>query len=557
MKRNHFSLVAVLAMLLFCSPVWAVQYIEMKPMDKVINVPVGNVTGNNVPLITWGGDEATVLAKEAGLIDANLFREDNFVEQVEAYVSGKTPYLRGTLGMINMAAEVLSEDPRTKPVIIYQLTWSTGGDAMVVKSGINQISDLRGKTVAVQAYGPHVRYLAKLLADAGMSMKDVKIKWVKDLTGTDNTPMEAFYESDVDAAMIIIPDALALTSNGSVGTGSEGSVKGAKIMLSTKTANRIIADVYAVRSDYFQSHREEVQNFVHALMKAEEKLGIAVEKKDSDANQYQKIMSKSAEMLLDSAQATADAEALLGDCTFVGFPGNVKFFGDVNYPRNFDRVTGEIQEGLIVAGLMSRKVPLEHARWDYNVFKSGLVNTEGVTVPKFNINAVAQVVQRKQQQGTMEEGTLYSFEIYFQPNQNTFSADMYEEAFNRVVDLASTYGGAVIVIEGHSDPLGYLKLKRKDVGAIVLRQTIQSAKNLSMSRAQAVRDSIINHAKTKGIVMDPTQFSATGLGIAQPKSGMCGNDPCPPKDEQEWRNNMRVEFRIFQLEAETSVFERL
>ena len=52
---------------------------------------------------------------------------------------------------------------------------------------------------------------------------------------------------------VIVPDALALTSNGTVGTGSEASVRGAKILLSTKTANRIIADVYAVRSDYFRS----------------------------------------------------------------------------------------------------------------------------------------------------------------------------------------------------------------------------------------------------------------------------------------------------------------
>ena len=50
--------------------------------------------------------------------------------------------------------------------------------------------------------------------------------------------------------MAISPDALKLTSNGTVGTGSEGSVKGARMLLSTKTASRIIADVYAVRKDY-------------------------------------------------------------------------------------------------------------------------------------------------------------------------------------------------------------------------------------------------------------------------------------------------------------------
>jgi hypothetical protein len=42
-----------------------------------------------------------------------------------------------------------------------------------------------------------------------------------------------------------------------------------------------------------------------------------------------------------------------------------------------------------------------------------------------------------------------------------------------------------------------------------------------------------------------------------PKSGMCGEDPCPPKTEQEWRDNMRVEFNMIPMEAESSAFEKL
>jgi hypothetical protein len=48
-----------------------------------------------------------------------------------------------------------------------------------------------------------------------------------------------------------------------------------------------------------------------------------------------------------------------------------------------------------------------------------------------------------------------------------------------------------------------------------------------------------------------------GHGIADPKSGLCGTDPCAPKSEREWRDNMRVEFRVIQVEAEESVFRPL
>src|SRR5688572_31377230 len=50
-----------------------------------------------------------------------------------------------TLFRSNMAAEVASKDTRTKPVVIYQMTWSAGGDALVVKAGVNSARELRGK----------------------------------------------------------------------------------------------------------------------------------------------------------------------------------------------------------------------------------------------------------------------------------------------------------------------------------------------------------------------------------------------------------------------------
>ena len=60
--------------------------------------------------------------------------------------------------MINMAAGSDVEDARTKPVVIYQMTWSAGGDALVVKGNVKSAKELKGKAVAVQAYGPHVDY---------------------------------------------------------------------------------------------------------------------------------------------------------------------------------------------------------------------------------------------------------------------------------------------------------------------------------------------------------------------------------------------------------------
>jgi outer membrane protein OmpA-like peptidoglycan-associated protein len=550
----------------------APRYVEAPALATVLaSARVGEVAGGavQVPVITWGGDMATIFANGNQArtarssvfgqeqLDLNLVREDVFAKQVEAYLSGRSPYLRGTLGMINMAADALARDPRTKPVIVYQLTWSAGGDALVVKSGIGSAKDLRGKSIALQAYGPHVDYLTKILADAGLSVSDVKLRWLPDLTGSDNSPLRAFQQRDIDAAFVISPDASVLTSGGTVGNGAEDSVKGARILLSTKTANRIIADVYAVRADYLQKNRKSVESFVHGLMVGQEKLAELVGARTSRAAEYRTAMAASAQLLLDSAQAVADAEGLYGDAEFVGHNGNVEFFANANYPRSLSKLTQEIQQSFARIGLVQGRQTLTAAGWDYNVLKRGLTRANDAEAPRFNQSQVAAVVARKQQQGTLGQGELFAFEIFFQPNQNGFSADLYKDSFAKVINLASTYGGALITIEGHSDPMGYLRDKKDGKPEVVLNQVKQAAKNLSLSRSVAVRDSIIAFAKQQNITLDTSQFAVVGHGLAKPRSGACGEDPCAPKTEREWRDNMRVEFRILQVEAESSVFRPL
>ncbi|MCK4494055.1 MAG: hypothetical protein KAU26_08355, partial [Methylococcales bacterium] len=364
-------------------------------------------------------------------------------------------------------------------------------------------------------------------------------------------------QKDVDAAFVIIPDALALTSGGSVGTGSEDSIKGASVLISTKTANRIIADVYAVRSDYFKAHRQKVEAFVRGLMKSTEAMQTLVKNKTKKATKYKKMMAASAKALLDSEKAIADTEGMYADAKFVGFDGNVKFFSHTNYPRRMAVLNQEIQQGLAQLGLVKGTVRFDSAQWDYGLLQTGLNNTNQKQNSSFNTSNIATVLNQRQKQGALNQGELFKFEIYFSPNQKNFSAGLYQNAFDKVINLASTYGGAVITVEGHSDPMGYLRKHKAGAQTLVLGQIKQGAKNISLGRSQAVRDTIINYATAKGIGLDASQFAVIGHGISAPKSGVCGTLPCAPKTEKDWRANMRVEFRIIQIEAEDSVFQPL
>ena len=535
----------------------AAEFVDSPPLTDFISTGVKDCRMDGtvkVPFITWGADAVTIFANGNSLntlptsingmegISVELERVDVFSDQVKNYLECESPFLRGTQGQLNLAADLTQADPRTEMIAINQLSWSNGGDALVVNSNIREPADLRGKTIAVMAYGPHVGYLARILADAGIGLDEVTIKWTRDLTASDSSPYEAMLSGDVDAAFVIIPDALSLTSGGNIGDGSEGSVQGASILLSTKTASRVISDVYAVRRDFYEANREWVHAFVRSWLAAEESMRESVQ---ADMVQWDIL----ADLLLDDASAVADAQGLWADAESSGFRANVNW-ADINSRRGFTRVNNEIQQSFVELGLMTGTYNIPVADWDYATFADYVSDTGGVELSRFDANAVNRAITKGVATGTISDNTLYEFQINFEPNNDEFPIELYQDAFEEVIRRASIYSGAVITIEGHSDPLNYLREERAGKTPVELRRIRQSALNLSASRAQSVRNNILELAERSGEPMDASQFAIVPMGISAPLFN-------PPKTEQEWKGNMRVVFRIVQLEAEASVFTPL
>ena len=142
----RFTVVAVLAVAM---PAWAWGQ-QASFEERLADAAVGEVQvepGGTVglPYITWGGDVATFHANggvettpesiygRLGL-DLELVAGDDFEGQVRRYLAGETPFLRGTFNMLALASGKLGADPRTKPVVFLQLTWSAG-DHLVTRGG--------------------------------------------------------------------------------------------------------------------------------------------------------------------------------------------------------------------------------------------------------------------------------------------------------------------------------------------------------------------------------------------------------------------------------------
>ena len=556
------------------------KYLDVAPLsEKLTGAPKDLDSSQSivkVPLIAWGADMQTILANgnskttQQGSIfqtkglNLELFREDVFENQVRVFLDGDTPFLRGTLGMINMVAEVANKSPKTKLNVIYQLSWSAGGDALVVKENIRKPADLKGKTVAVQAYGPHVDYLTTVLTSVGLQPSDITIKWVPDLLdvgGNSYSPAMALQQDDsIDAAMVIIPDALALTSGGAVGTGAEESIAGARILLSTKTADRIISDVYAVRQDFIDNNPGFVEKFVAGLLEGEQKLRKLAQDKDS---QWKSLLNASADILLDDKNAVENMGAMLSDAYLSGLQGNMQFFKNSSYLRRFDILNNEIQAAFTKLKLIKSSSSLDGPNFEFENIVGGAENfEEAIEETGFDPNLVAAIISKKTQEDSLEEGELFSFEIHFAPNQNNFSSEVYENEFRKVMQLVSTYGGALLTIEGHSDPLGYLKFKKEGRNKSTLNKIKQTARNLSYTRANAVKKSLIEFAKDQGVELDPNQFGIIGHGIMKPNTSGLAYDKSgdlalssAPKTKEEWELSRRVVFRLIQVEAETTTFE--
>ncbi|MCA9187809.1 MAG: hypothetical protein R3E01_21435 [Pirellulaceae bacterium] len=603
MKRIATVGLLTVTMMAFASSAWSQQlFSELVGNVRKQAVRDGQVL--EVPYITWGGDVATFHANgglttqknsnfgTAGL-NLKLTPGDDFIQQVKNYVEGKTPFLRGTMRMLGQASEVLGSDPGTKPVVILQLSWSAG-DHIVGRENIRSLNDLRGQgkkiRIACQQGGPHVGLLYDSLAAAQIKRDEVEIVWVDELTGAKGPAQKFRDDASVDACCVITPDMIGLTGGfDSVGNGAEGTVKGAHVVNSTQQMSRSIADVYAVRSDWYESHREEVDKFVTGYLKSTETV-VAMRKSFEDTKrlspEYRSVLKMSQDIFGTEVLPTleVDAHGLLLDCTFVGLPGQVAFFEDKGNASGFDAKTKAALDMAVEWGYAKSRRGFDPPGLNYQQIATAAgLKPVAAGSGAGRINAEILDFSPESQ---LDDTTIVSFTINFEPNQSDFSADRYGAEFSHAIQQASQFGNAVVVIRGHSDPTltlremikagikkGVIKqqgrpgnyeyfLNGRPLNTDAIREltemikagqfegtefkpreTMQAALNLSFARANAVRDEVIAFAKKQGINLDASQLQPVGAGILEPVIPK-------PQSIEEAMKNMRVEFRIVRVPAE-------
>jgi len=236
-----------------------------------------------VMVVTWGGyaggqyfnngfkpNAESRFQKEYGIC-VEFMLNDDFTASRDAWKSGNTDLLWVTYDAFPTEAAALAD---FDPVLLFQADWSRGGDAIVVRRGINDVQQLRGKKVAVAEATPSHTFLLYLLDAAGIDQNEIQL--VKTASAIDAAAM--FKAKQVDAAVVWSPDDEDCVT----------SVKGAKVLTSTKKATHIIADGFFAKRAYVDANRGKLVKLIEGWMKGAQELNSS----DEAVRKAAKILAK-------------------------------------------------------------------------------------------------------------------------------------------------------------------------------------------------------------------------------------------------------------------------
>lgn len=477
-----------------------------------------NVWAGWAPII-WAnhGSKAGKIWKDAkgGEFQVELVLVDDPTKMATVYANGDVHIGWATVDMLPLIVERLKKDARLTPRVFQQIDWSNGGDGIVTRDSIKSINELRGKTVALAQYSPSHYFLLNVLLNGGVQPSEVNMKF----TGDAFQAAAAFNgDKDITAAVSWSPDIYNLTKPN----------MGNKLLLSTQTANRLIADVWFARADFARDNPEIVEGLVRGILDATDDLT------NSDDNK------KAVGDLMDEFYSLPKGTGLgmLGDAHWCNYAENRDFFLNQNNPTNFERTYNTAFLLYKAIRAVDTKVPFDQIM-DFSVIKKlggEAKYAASKNTYEFKFTPTANVEVNVENAVLTKTVTINffpnSFDLFKKvPSMTGSGGDvMYDPNVDNTLEeigrLAGTFGAARIQISGHTDA----SMRNSGADETLVRE-------LSLNRANAVKQALLNKFKK----LDPNQFITAGYGW---------DKPADPKDPDNHAKNRRVEIKVVPAEAQ-------
>ena len=190
---------------------------------------------------------------------------DNPVAMRDAYAAGEVHIGWATLDMVPLFMEGFVDktgqprDSRVMPRIYQQIDWSNGGDGIVAREAIKTVSDLRGKKVVLAQNSPSHYFLLNMLVSGGVQPSEVNMVFTED----------AFQAAAAFNAQKDVGGGRLLGARTST---TWPTCKGNRMLVTTQTANKLIADVWFARADFAKDHGDKIEAIVRGIFDAMEEL---------------------------------------------------------------------------------------------------------------------------------------------------------------------------------------------------------------------------------------------------------------------------------------------
>ena len=470
-------------------------------------------------------------------LDIGVAPMDGYADSLDAYLACETPFLRTTHALMSEIAARTETDPRTEMIPVFFYGWSNG-DRVLLGRNVDALSNLAGSELA--AAPQDLGFALQMIEDAG---DGAGVVVTPDPGGALAAPAGARFA-------VVSSEAARILTAGDVGTGAEGSVAGARALVSTTSASRVAGDILAVRRDFWEDNPDTVRTVIRALLKAEELFREDLKKQVVDFMRASEILHGG-----DPSREAA-LRRMWSGVESVGLAGQVDW-ADPDNARSFTRLINETQSRMVAAGLLDSAAGFATPPLDYAALGGDVWDKRRVETTAFDSDAASRAI-REMSSAELDGNTIAQVTILFKPNQAVFPVAEYREAFEEALDKSQVYAGAVLSIEAHSSYLAYVDgVNRRGWTLPRQKRELASLRNTSTARALSVRDALLETADTLGLPLDPSQITIQGRGIEDPLGGFCGELPCRPKSEAEWKESRRVVFRVVQMESEAAVFTPL
>jgi outer membrane protein OmpA-like peptidoglycan-associated protein len=376
--------------------------------------------------------------------------------------------------------------------------WSVGGDGILVRDFIRRPQDLKGKTILTSSPSPYSFFLLWYLAQLDINPLDVKVVHIDD----GPKALKTFKENAGVAAWVTWTPFLT----DAVDQGSKGYLPGTRLLITSKDANQLVADVIVARNDFVREKPEIASGLAAGIIEGWDRIASDPAAAFAAMASFYKLPG-----------GPSEAKGMLDEVHLANLPESRMFFDPAN-PIGAHKLFLLAQEYYKLLGALP-----QGASYD----AEGVIRAEGLALAEksgkfakqkntiqdsFNRGAALDINDLENQRTVLAADIKLFFEaqrLDFDTKAKTAEAKENMRLLGKVAEQTRFLGTTMVKLVGHLDTAKLEEYKAKGAQAFV--EASAQAKLISKRRAEFVKRVLVEEFK-----VDPDRIVTEGRGWDQP-----------------------------------------